>query len=78
MSSSVSKIIGLMSRVFAGGPRDRSSILGRVHTKDFKNGTPLGPYRIMLSVKQGGVKFHFLVLPDLGLNQGLPGHWQKL
>ena len=34
----------------------------------------------MLSVKQGGIKYHFfvsLVWLDLGLNPGLLGHWNK-
>ena len=36
----------------------------------------LYPYFIMLSVKQGGIKYHFLSLwyDDLGLNPGLQGH----
>ena len=41
----------------------------------------LDPYLIMLSVKQGGIKYHFLeslVWLDLGLNPGLPGHWRTL
>ena len=32
-------VIGLMSRVFVNGPRDRGSILGRVIPKTQKNGT---------------------------------------
>ena len=38
----------------------------------------LDPYLIMLRVKQGGIKYHFLstlIRLDLGLNAGLPGHW---
>ena len=41
----------------------------------------LDPYLIMLSVKQGGIKYHFfesLVWLDLGLNFGLPDHWRTL
>ena len=41
----------------------------------------LDPYLIMLSVKQGGIKYHFfesLVWFDLGLNPGLPDHWWTL
>ena len=35
-------------------------------------------YLIMLSVKQGSIKHHFLSLwyDDLGLNSGLPSHWR--
>ena len=39
------------------------------------------PYLIMLSVKQGGIKYHFfesLVWLNLGLNPGLLGHWWTL
>ena len=34
----------------------------------------------MLSVNQGGIKYHFLSLwyDDLGLNPGLPDHWWTL
>ena len=32
-------VIGLLSRVFANGPRDWGSIPGTSHTKDSKNGT---------------------------------------
>ena len=35
----------------------------------------------MLSVKQGGIKYHFfefVVWLDLGLNPSLPGHWRTL
>ena len=37
----------------------------------------LDPYLIMLGVKQGSIKYHFLSLwyDDLGLNPGLPGNW---
>ena len=38
-------------------------------------------YLIMLSVKQGGIEYHFfesLVRLDLRLNPGLLGHWQTL
>ena len=40
----------------------------------------LDPYLIMLSVKQRGIKYHFLSLwyDDLGLNLSLPGHWWTL
>ena len=41
----------------------------------------LDMYLIMLSVKQGGIKYHFLSLwydAILGLNPGLPCHWQTL
>ena len=41
----------------------------------------LDPYLIMLSAKQGGIKYHFLSLwydSSLGLNPGLPGHWRTL
>ena len=40
----------------------------------------LDPYLILLSVKQGGIKYHFLSLSydELGLNQGLPGHCRRL
>ena len=44
------RAIGLMSRVFANGPVD----LGSIHTLD--------PYLIILSIKQGGIKYHFLSL----------------
>ena len=36
----------------------------------------LDPYLIMLSVNQGGIKYHFLSL--WGLNPDLPGHWRTL
>ena len=38
-------------------------------------------YLVMLSVKQGDLKYHFfesLVWLDLGLNPALPGYWQTL
>ena len=35
----------------------------------------LDPYLIMLSVKQGDIRYH-LVWLDMGLNMCLPGHWQ--
>ena len=42
----------------------------------------LGPHLIMLSVKQGGIKYHFffksLVWFDSGLHPGLPDHWRSL
>ena len=41
----------------------------------------LDPYLIMLSVKHGGIKYHFfysLVLFNLGLNPGFPVHWLSL
>ena len=41
----------------------------------------LDTYLIMLSVKQGGIKYHFfksLVWLDLGLNTGRPDHWRTL
>ena len=41
----------------------------------------LDAYLIMLSVKQGGIKYHFfksLVWLNLGLNPDLPGHWWTL
>ena len=41
----------------------------------------LDTYLILLSVKQGGIKYHFLkslVWLDLGLNPGLLGHWRTL
>ena len=37
----------------------------------------LDPHLIMLSVKQGDIKYYFLSLwYDLGLNPGLPDHWR--
>ena len=39
----------------------------------------LYPYFIMVSVKQGSIEYHLfesLVWLDLGLNSGLPNHWQ--
>ena len=39
----------------------------------------LDTYLIMLSVKQGGTKYHFVSLwydSTRGLNPGLPDHWQ--
>ena len=58
--------IGPMGRVIANGPGDRGSIPGWVG----KGAIPflglhnftLDPYLIMLSVKQGGLKYHFLSL----------------
>ena len=41
----------------------------------------LDPYLIMLSVKQGGIKYHFfepLVWLDQGSNPGIMAHWQIL
>ena len=41
----------------------------------------LGAYQIMLSVKQGGIRYHFLkslVWLDLGLNPSLLDHWRTL
>ena len=40
----------------------------------------LDPYLIVLSVKQGRIKYFFksLVWFDLGLNFGLPDHWRTL
>ena len=40
----------------------------------------LDPWLIILSVKQGGIKYHFesLVWLDLGLNPGLPGYWRLI
>ena len=41
----------------------------------------LDTYLIMLSVKQGGIKYYFLkslVWLDLGLNPGLPDYWRTL
>ena len=42
----------------------------------------LDMYLIILSVEQGGIKYHFFfksfVLLDLGLNPGLPDHWWTL
>ena len=35
----INRVIGLMSRVFANGSRDRGSIPGRVITKTKKNST---------------------------------------
>ena len=35
------------------------------------------PHLVMLSVKQSGIKYHFLSL-NLGLNPGLPDPWQTL
>ena len=38
----------------------------------------LDPYLIILSVKQGGIRYHFFksfVWLDLGLNPGLRNHW---
>ena len=40
---------------------------------------PLYPYPIILSIKQGRIKYHFfesLVGLDLGLYPGLPDNWQ--
>ena len=71
-----------------GNPKAPFSI---VTTQGVKEGTTpfsellhftLDPYLIMLSVKQGGIKFHFslksLVWLDLGLNPGVPDHWRTL
>ena len=52
----------------------RYSFLGLLHFT-------LDTYLIVLSVKQGAIKYHFfksLVWLDLGLNPGLPDHWRTL